>query len=202
MFQVPNTIEEWEGIAKDYEDKWNVYNTIGSMDGKHIRIKCPVSGGSNYYNYKHFNSIILFALVDANYKFIYVDVGTNGRIGDAGVFAKSLLRKCIFDRSILNLPKEKKLPNTNTVTPYVVLADDAFPLSCYVMKPYPIKNISKEERIFNYRLSRGRRMVESAFGILANRYRIFLTTINLSPTKVTKIVLAACSLHNLLCEKR
>lgn len=172
------------------------------MDGKHIRINCPEMGGSHFFNYKSYHSIILFALTDADYKFLYVDVGTNGRIGDSGVFAKSQLRKCLLDRSILNIPDGKNLPNTNINMPYVVLADDAFPLSYNVMKPYPLKHISKEEKIFNYRLSRGRRMVESSFGILASRFRVFLTAINLAPEKVTCITLAACTLHNLLIEKR
>lgn len=172
------------------------------MDGKHIRIKCPESSGSHYFNYKHFNSIILFALADANYKFLYVDVGANGRVGDAGVYAKSTLKQCLTDTSLLNIPKDNKLPNTNVVLPYVVLADDAFPLSHNVMKPYPLKNITKEERVFNYRLCRARRMIESSFGILATRFRVFLSTINLSPDKVKSIVLAACTLHNMLVERR
>lgn len=99
------------------------------MDGKHIRIKCPQSAGSHYFNYKSYNSIILFALADANYKFLYVDVGTNGRIGDAGVYAKSKLKRCLTDKTLLNIPDCKRLPNTNLTVPYVVLADDAFPLS-------------------------------------------------------------------------
>lgn len=61
-----------------------------------------------------------------------------------------------------------------------------------MMKPYPHRNLEKEKRIFNYRLSRARRVVENAFGILAHRWRVFLTTIKLSPDKVTDIILAAC----------
>lgn len=45
-------------------------------------------------------------------------------------------------------------------------------------------------------------MVESSFGILASRFRVFLTSIHLSPDKVTKIVLAACTLHNMLVQQR
>lgn len=49
-----------------------------------------------------------------------------------------------------------------------------------------------EQRIFNYKLSRGRRVVEN----LSNRLRIFLTTINLKPQKVQDITLACCALIN------
>lgn len=151
--RVPTTREEWEKIANDFEEKWNSYNTIGAMDGKHIRITCPRASGSHFFNYKSYNSIILFALVDANYRFLYVDAGTNGRVGDAGVFLKSKLRECLADRSILKIPEGRRLGDTNVITPMVVLADDAFPLTYNIMKPYPLKGITKEEKIFNYRLS-------------------------------------------------
>ena len=66
------------------------------------------------------------------------------------------------------------------------------------MKPYPHRSQSVEQRVFNYRLSRARRVVENAFGILANRWRVFFTHIALPPETVEKIVMACCALHNYL----
>ena len=59
-------------------------------------------------------------------------------------------------------------------------------------------HLTTEKHIFNYRLSRARRIVENAFGILANRFRVFMTPIGLAPEKVEQIVLASCYLHNFL----
>lgn len=82
--------------------------------------------------------------------------------------------------------------------PYVVLGDEAFPLQIHLMRPFPGKKCSYGELIFNYRLSRARRLVENAFGILAQRWRVFHTKIGVAPKLVTKIVKATCVLHNLL----
>ena len=49
-----------------------------------------------------------------------------------------------------------------------------------------------------YRHSRARKTSEDLFGILANRWRIFFTTIKLEPKHVESIVLAALALHNML----
>ena len=60
---------------------------IDAVDGKHIKIIPPPGSGSTFYNYKGDFSIVLLAAVDANLKFIYVDIGTKGRISDGGVWA-------------------------------------------------------------------------------------------------------------------
>jgi hypothetical protein len=49
------------------------------MDGKYIRIKCPPNSGSQYFNYKQYNSIVLQAVVDANLTFLTLDVGAYGK---------------------------------------------------------------------------------------------------------------------------
>ena len=168
------------------------------MDGKHIVIQKPAFSGSMFYTYKRTFAIQLLAVVDANYRFIYVDVGVQGRIGDAGVFLNSSLCEAMT-RELLNIPKPEPLSNSSPeAVPYVFIADEAFPLKTNILKPYASRGLDLQERSFNYRLSRGRRIVENAFGILASRFRVFHTNIALNPSKVQDIVLAATVLHNLL----
>lgn len=73
-----------------------------------------------------------------------------------------------------------------------------FPLRTDLQKPFYHRQLDHDQRIYNYRLSRAWRVVENAFGIFANRLRVFRTTINLHPDKVVKITLASCVIHNFL----
>ncbi|KAG5869621.1 hypothetical protein JTB14_018091 [Gonioctena quinquepunctata] len=74
----------------------------------------------------------------------------------------------------------------------------AFPLITHIMKPYPFRKMTNEQIIFNYRLSRARRLVKNAFGILANRFRCLLNVSAPCPDKVKIITEACCALHNFL----
>lgn len=87
------TMEEFKNSAEKFSHKWNYPNAVGAIDGKHIRIKCPAKSGSLYFNYKEYFSIVLLAIVNADYKFLAIDVGSYGREGDAGMYAKEY--KCI-----------------------------------------------------------------------------------------------------------
>ena len=142
------------------------------MDGNHILIKQPRNSGSCFFNYKGSFSIVFLALLDANYSFIYVDVGSNSRVSDGGVLKNSSLARAI-GRNMLNLPPDRMIVEGMDSLPYVMVGDDAFPLRKDLMKPYPFRNLSREKIVFIYRLSRARRVVENVFGIMANRLCIF-----------------------------
>ena len=95
-----------------------------------------------------------------------MDIGDSGRHSDGGVFSNSKIGK-LFDLDQIDLPQPSTLPGSSVLAPYVLVGDDAFPLKHYLMKPFPGRLLADDANVFNYRLSRARRCVENAFGILA-----------------------------------
>lgn len=104
--------EEWLKIAKHFHGRWQLPNCVsGAADGKHIRILHPRNSGSEFYNCKGFYSIVLMAVVDADYKFTFVDVECHGRISDGGVFKNTTFWKSLVQGS-LGLPEPSILPQS------------------------------------------------------------------------------------------
>ena len=61
VLQCPHTSDPWKQVAAEFSSRWNFHHTLGAIDGRHVAIRCPKNGGSLYYNYKGFHSIILLA---------------------------------------------------------------------------------------------------------------------------------------------
>uniref|UniRef100_A0A915D665 DDE Tnp4 domain-containing protein n=1 Tax=Ditylenchus dipsaci TaxID=166011 RepID=A0A915D665_9BILA len=149
----------------------------GAIDGKHILLKAPTNTGSLHYNYK--------------------DVGNYGKDSDGGIFGKCSFKEAL-DRKVLNLPEAKNLPGTDVFTPAFIVRDAAFPLRDNIMRPFPGNELDYGKRIFNYRLSRARRVIENFFGILSVKWRVLLSRIETSVEVSDKIVWAVLALHNFL----
>lgn len=198
VYLPPPTIETFEQIAKEFWKEWNFPNCLGALDGKHVVIVAPPNSGSQFFNYKKQHSIVLMALVDARYKFIFVDIGAQGHCSDSTVFSESYFWKAISENR-LEIPGEAPLPHTTTVVPYMFIADEGFPLKTNMMRPYPSRDLDDSKRIFNYRLSRARRTVENAFGILVARWRIFRKPVE-AYTAVNDMLKASVCLHNYLAD--
>lgn len=195
---MPTSESEWKAIADDFGKIWDFPHVLGCVDGKHVRIRAPAKSGSSFYNYKGFFSIILLAVVDAHGRFIFIDVGANGKMNDSTVFKNSYLYIKLKNND-LNIPTPQTLPGQVLRTPYFFVGDDAFALESNVMKGFNRNlNLSTTQEVFNYRISRTRMTVEMAFGRLARRFRIFENQIEVLPDTCDWIIKCACALHNWL----
>ncbi|XP_034035038.1 protein ALP1-like [Thalassophryne amazonica] len=159
---------DWQEIAQGIRERWNFPNCVGAMDGKHILIQAPL-----------------------------VDVGAFGRSSDGGTLAASAFGEALREEK-LGLPEDAPLPGADHLgsLPHVFVGDEAFPLRRNLLRPYPGRHLSQPKSIFNYRLSRARRVVENAFGIFAAQWRIDHRVIGVCPENVDAIVKATVALHN------
>lgn len=102
------TIETFKNNAAAFAQKWNYPNSGAAIDGKHVRSLYT------YFNYKEYFPIVLQALVDANSRFIAIDVGSFGREVDVGIFSKSKFGQAIRSGNC-EIPPPCELPDTDTV---------------------------------------------------------------------------------------
>ena len=195
----PTHPQSWLKIANEFNNKWNFPHCLGAIDGKHVVIQAPPRCGSLYFNYKKTHSIVLLAVCNASYEIILADVGDNGRQSDGGVYTNSKIGYAI-DNNLLQIPPPGIIANSGKTKkyPYVFVVDDAFSLKTYMIKPYPGNIRELSEQIYNYRLSRARRVIENAFGILATRFRIYRRPIIANVDLVKNVVKATIALHNFL----
>ncbi|XP_034092899.1 protein ANTAGONIST OF LIKE HETEROCHROMATIN PROTEIN 1-like [Gymnodraco acuticeps] len=195
-------VEDWRAIAAGFQERWEFPNCVGAIDGKHVVIQAPANAGSLYFNYKSTHSLVLLAVVDAEYLFRVVDVGGFGRSSDSGSLRNSAFGESLRDGS-LQLPPETVIAGSERrgPLPHVFVGDEAFPLLDNLLRPFPGRHLTRERRLFNYRLSRARLVVECAFGILSTQWRMLRRVITTSPEVTELCVKAACVLHNFLRRK-
>ena len=195
--KAPSLADDWLAISKEFEEVWNMPHVIGAIDGKHVRIQCPKKSGTLYHNYKGFFSLVIMAVCDARYCFSLVDVGHYGSNNDSGILQNSKIGR-MFSEGEMNVPAPSTVNGCDfDPLPYYMVGDEIFPLKTWLMRPYPGR-LTEEQRIFNYRLSRARRVIENTFGILVARWRIFHTPIISSIENAERYVRAAITLHNYL----
>ncbi|CAH1969962.1 unnamed protein product [Acanthoscelides obtectus] len=189
---LPND-QGWLEVARGFETKWQFPHCLGAIDGKHIKIESAINSGSEFYNYKHNFSIILLAVADSEFNFLFADVGTHGRMNDAGVFNDSILYNKIYGS---NFPEDTPLPDRHLPVPYVFVGDGAFGLSRRIMKPFSSTPAAGSvNRKFNSRLSRARVVIECAFGIMTSVFRVLKTNLLLQPEKSSIMKLTCVVLH-------
>jgi hypothetical protein len=136
IYMAVPTSDEWLRTADECNNICKMPNCIGSIHGKHCRIRCPPNATSLYFNYKHFHSINLLGVADANCCFTLTDVGAHWHENDSSVFCNSSFGKA-FSFGDLNIPPMRNIPGTKIIIPLCLVGDVAFPLKLNLMRPFP-----------------------------------------------------------------
>ncbi|KAJ8878507.1 hypothetical protein PR048_019085, partial [Dryococelus australis] len=183
LSQCPTTEKKWGNVAREFEHRWNFPNRIGAVVGKHVATTPP-------------QGQVLLGIANASYELLYFSFGTNGRVSDGGVFEASDLSKKTRKRE----PELAKGGNCRWKK--YAWRMTHFHLGNFIMKPFSRKVATPARKIFNYRLSRARRVIESVFGIIGERLGVLQKPISLIDlTKVHHIVMACFALHSFLRSK-
>ena len=196
----PKTEEDFRKALIDMESEWQFRFAFAAIDGSHLPIKCPPGGPEamkDYHNFKNFYSVVLMALVDAKYRFIWAALGAPGNTHDSTYFQSTNLYQELNDCNAF-LGKFQIVNNTRV--PSMILGDGAFPMKPWLCKPYGDAVLSEKKRYFNYRLSRARMVSEGAFGKLKSRFRVLHKKCESSKDSVKSMGLAAIVLHNICLE--
>ncbi|XP_018366720.1 PREDICTED: uncharacterized protein LOC108763518 [Trachymyrmex cornetzi] len=190
--------KDWLNIAYDFEELWNFKHCVGAIDGKHILIQCPNNSSPSSFNYKNNHNIVLLGICNAKYIFTFVDIGGYGQRSDGSIFKGSLIGQSFHNKQ-MNLPEPEPITSDGQPLPYILVGDEAFQLSDYLLRPYPAReHLTRDRILFNHRLSRARRTIENTFGILVSRWKILRRPIICNVTQTMKIIQAIICLHNWL----
>ena len=196
----PDNEEKMMDLMKCMDTEWQFTYAYAAIDGSHIPIRCPPGGAEaakEYYNFKNFYSIVLMAIVDSKYRFLWGSCGYPGNLHDSLIFKSTeLYSKLMSGRCQNNLQMEG-----NIMVPPILLGDGAFPFHPWLMKPYSQAVLKTDEQYFNYRLSRARMVTEGAFGKLKGRWRVLSRKCESNVETVKAMTLACVVLHNLCIER-
>ena len=157
---MPQSEQQFRNKIVDMEEMWQFPCCWAAIDGCHIPIKCPPGGQEackEYHNFKNFYSVVLMAMVDSHYRFIWGSYGYPGNSHDSIIFQSTDLWSKIQKGNYL--PQIAKKVGSQDVPPLVV-GDSAFPFTSWLMKPFTNAILTEKQRYFNYRLSRARMVTE------------------------------------------
>ncbi|OQR80927.1 hypothetical protein ACHHYP_16994 [Achlya hypogyna] len=183
---VPTSRSEWQRVARGFESKQGFFGVVGAVDGTLIDIERP-SDYDGFYNRHGDPSLNVQAVVDANTRFMSVDVRP-GSYSD-----KKIWKLSTFGRSI-----KSRIPLGTHI-----IGDSGYTLFPWLLTPFlPHEeggDLTPVQLTFNFKMSSTRMPVECAFGRLKERFRILKTVMNEQTLKQTvRLVMSCFVLHNML----
>lgn len=182
-----------ETIMEGFLVRWNFPQCLGAVDGTHIPIKAPQDHHCDYFNRKHYHSIILQGICDSECRITDVFTGWPGRSHDARVFSRSTIGGRVLKSTLVAGQNSLyRTINGQVIGPFLV-GDAAYPLCKQLMKDYTGANLTPEQGYFNYRLNRARIQIGRTFGLLKERWHCLLRPLECDLQNVVHHAIASCT---------
>ncbi|XP_065649991.1 uncharacterized protein LOC136078323 [Hydra vulgaris] len=190
----PLSEENLNKCSRDFKTILGFPECVGAVDGCHILISAPKDQAISYCYYKRCYSIVLFAVVDCRYRFIYTSVRSPVRNNDSYILQnsslKAILESNLFDKFCKEL--------SGSLVPLCLIGDSTFPLMRYLLKPYPQNlELSEVQKNYNKIFCGATRVVEDAFGRVKTRFRVICKRMECDINFATRIANACVTLHNI-----
>ena len=112
-----------------------------------------------------------------------------------------LLSRHLFRREQAEPPPSKEITRRQGSSAILFCGGRCFRIRGTYDEIVPSTSAVYAERVYNYRLSRARRVVKNAFGMIANRFRILHRPQDMEPEGVKVTVMTMAVLHNFLISK-
>ena len=172
-----------------FTDKSRLPNIVGAIDGTHIKIISPRDSAVDYFSRNQQHDFIIQAVSDGKGLFLDFAAGYPGSLHDARVYRNSSLYQRASNEDILKEPVERI--SITDIRPYLV-GDSAYPISPWLMKPYP--EATRDPGEITLELSSVGVAIECAFGPLKSRWRILQKRLDSRITFSVKISIACAVL--------
>ena len=197
----PKSVDYFCNKLQEMECEWHYKYVFAALDGLHCSIKCPAGGEESmkeYYNFKNFYSVLLLALVDAYFRFLWASIGATGNTRYSIYFQSTSLWEKIAKGELI--PSKVQTIDDIEIPPQII-GNGAFPLHSWLMKPYEDAVLTPDKRYFNYRPSRGCIVTEGTFGNLERRFWILHKKCESNKENVKIMGLTCVILHNICIDK-
>ncbi|KAH7949013.1 hypothetical protein HPB49_004171 [Dermacentor silvarum] len=175
-------------VSAEFEERWIMPHCVGATDGKHVNIEWPANSGTLDHNYKGSFSKSHLAVCDAHTERVFITITSAYDV----TFYFILITCNSFLRS------RRFCAGSCTWK----LATAAVRVTAQGL--HALHEDSREthkRRVFKYRLSRARRVIENAFGILAQRWRTLRRPFKAKTDNINRFVAACIVLHSFLMKE-
>ena len=168
---------------------------LAAVNGKHIAIKRP---SVTFSNRKGRDTLNCHAAIDYSYRFFDIVKKWPGSMC-ARIFANSSLNEAMRN-GIIHKCEKVTVPSEDPVL-ICILRDTAYPLLPFLMAEYATGGKSPDEKLFGFRLSSARMVIECPFGRLKARFGCLRQNMDIRLEELPVVIHSCFILHN-FCERK